>query len=303
MNDVPPERRAGKAPEGLPARQQTGAHLRILAERVPPPSRANDQIVVAMAIIAALGGLGFGVAFLLGAPPAAYGSALAVALLALGVAVRRFFTDRFADVEALEPRPPADDAAAPVAEVHALPRRGFLGRVIAAATGLVALGLAAPVASLGPLPHTAPQRPGWAAGRRVVTSDGTPVRPEDLAPGSVLTVWPEDAVAVELASVMLLRLSGGAPEPPTNLDWVVDDTVLAYSKVCTHAGCPVGLFRERDAALFCPCHQSTFDVRRGATPTFGPAARALPQLPLEVDADGYLVASDDFTDPVGPPVG
>jgi ubiquinol-cytochrome c reductase iron-sulfur subunit len=83
----------------------------------------------------------------------------------------------------------------------------------------------------------------------------------------------------------------------------VVDGLVAYAKVCTHAGCPVGLFRERDDALFCPCHQSTFDVRRGAEPTFGPAARALPQLPLAVDDEGYLVAAGDFTEQVGPAFG
>jgi ubiquinol-cytochrome c reductase iron-sulfur subunit len=80
----------------------------------------------------------------------------------------------------------------------------------------------------------------------------------------------------------------------------VVENVVAYSKVCTHAGCPVALYREQDDALFCPCHQSTFDPSRGAVPTFGPAARALPQLPLGLDDQGYLVALDDFQAQVGP---
>ena len=75
---------------------------------------------------------------------------------------------------------------------------------------------------------------------------------------------------------------------------------MAYSKVCTHAGCPVGLYRAREHQLLCPCHQSTFDVLRGAVPVFGPAARPLPQLPISVDAEGYLVALGDFPDPIGP---
>ncbi len=76
--------------------------------------------------------------------------------------------------------------------------------------------------------------------------------------------------------------------------------LVAYSKVCTHAGCPVALYRERDNALFCPCHQSTFDPSQGARPTFDPAARSLPQLPLDVDGQGHLVARSDFQAQVGP---
>jgi ubiquinol-cytochrome c reductase iron-sulfur subunit len=82
-------------------------------------------------------------------------------------------------------------------------------------------------------------------------------------------------------------------------EWSVDG-VVGYSKICTHAGCPVGLYRAEAHELLCPCHQSTFDVLRGAVPVFGPAARALPQLPLDVDGEGFLIARGDFAEPVGP---
>ena len=82
-------------------------------------------------------------------------------------------------------------------------------------------------------------------------------------------------------------------------DWTVDD-IVAYSKLCTHVGCPVGLYQTELGLLLCPCHQSTFDVMRWATPIFGPAARPLPQLPLGLDGEGYIVATGDFSDPVGP---
>jgi ubiquinol-cytochrome c reductase iron-sulfur subunit len=281
-------------------------HLRVLSESIPPESQINDTIVIFTSVLAAVGGLGFGLGLLLGLPLWLYGTFLAVALLSLGLAVRRFFLDRYADVEAMEPRehPIADeDASAPISEVRSIPRRGFLGRVLGGAAALLGIGLAAPVVSLGPAPGDELRRTAWERGRRVVTTDGEPVRPGDIAVGGVLTVWPEGAVNVEIAAVMLLRLSGGPPEPPTNADWVVDEGLVGYSKICTHAGCPVGLFRERDDALFCPCHQSTFDARRGAEPTFGPAARALPQLPMAVDGEGYLTALDDFTEQVGPAFG
>jgi ubiquinol-cytochrome c reductase iron-sulfur subunit len=87
--------------------------------------------------------------------------------------------------------------------------------------------------------------------------------------------------------------------PGERAAWAPEGCV-GYSKICTHAGCPVGLYRSEAHQLLCPCHQSTFDVLRGAVPVFGPAARPLPQLPMEVDADGYLVARGDFHEPVGP---
>jgi ubiquinol-cytochrome c reductase iron-sulfur subunit len=82
--------------------------------------------------------------------------------------------------------------------------------------------------------------------------------------------------------------------------WVPDGTHVAYSKICTHAGCPVGLYRAESQSLICPCHQSQFDVADGGKPFFGPAARPLPQLPLGVDEEGILVAQGDFPEPVGP---
>jgi len=75
---------------------------------------------------------------------------------------------------------------------------------------------------------------------------------------------------------------------------------VAYSKICTHVGCPAALYEQTTHHILCPCHQSTFDAVRGAQVTFGPATRALPQLPITVDAEGYLVARHDFTEPVGP---
>ena len=74
----------------------------------------------------------------------------------------------------------------------------------------------------------------------------------------------------------------------------------AYSKICTHLGCPTSLFEQQTNRILCPCHQSQFNALEYGKPIFGPAARALPQLPITVDDEGYLVARSDFTEPVGP---
>ena len=117
----------------------------------------------------------------------------------------------------------------------------------------------------------------------------------------------EDALAK--AGVILIKFAPGELHIPTNYDggtlvstmnWTIDNSLVAYSKICTHVGCPVALYEQTTHHILCPCHQSTFDAANGANVIFGPAARALPQLPLMVDSDGYLAAASDFTQPVGP---
>lgn len=273
--------------------------LQVIERREPPPSSINDAIVTLTAVGAAIAAVVFAVSLVLDAPIGLYGGALAAALLLLAVAVRRYFTGRYPDVIAVEPRVGADDVTADVAAVEPVTaRRSFLTRILAGAAGVVGLSLVSFVPSLGPSPGDTLRKTKWARGVRLVTSDGQPVRAADVPAGGVSNIWPEDGIGHERSSVLLLRLRTPAV-PPTRLDWLVSNLV-AYSKVCTHAGCPVALYRERDNALFCPCHQSTFDPSRGAVPTFGPAARSLPQLPLGTDAQGYLVALGDFEAQVGP---
>jgi len=285
--------------------RQQRPHLRVISEETPPPSQANDALVIGSAIIAALAGVGFAVALALHTSIVVYGTALAIGLLALGFGVRRYFADQYPDVEAVESRH-ADqrpDDPAPIGDVRPVERRSVLRRALIGASGVFGLSLLAPVPSLGPAPGDALRRTAWRRGTRLVTTAGDPIRADSVAAGGISTVWPEGAINNEISAVVLVRLRGLAFKPPTNAEWIVDDELVAYSKVCTHAGCPVGLFRERDNALFCPCHQSTFDAVRGAIPTFGPTARALPQLPLGVDGQGFLIALGDFTEQVGPAYG
>lgn len=139
---------------------------------------------------------------------------------------------------------------------------------------------------------------------RLVQIDGTPVRPTDMAAGAMMTVFPAvpGGAKASDAAVMLFRLR--ANEPVKYRDAAHESyrfgNYYAYSKICTHVGCPVSLYEQQTGRILCPCHQSQFDVNDGARPVFGPAARPLPQLPITVDDEGYFIATSDFTEPVGP---
>jgi ubiquinol-cytochrome c reductase iron-sulfur subunit len=145
----------------------------------------------------------------------------------------------------------------------------------------------------------------WADGVRLVRDDGTPIRPGDQEPGSLETVFPAVPGGNRQAdaATMLIRLR---PEQVESLrpreghsDFAYGEYV-AYSKICTHAGCPVSLYEQETSRILCPCHQSQFDVTQGAKPVFGPATRALPQLPLGVDDEGFFIARSDYIEAVGP---
>jgi ubiquinol-cytochrome c reductase iron-sulfur subunit len=196
--------------------------------------------------------------------------------------------------------PPEREAAAEALDLDEITRRRFLVRMLLGAGGLLAAALALPAFSLGPQPGRELFVSGWRPGARLVGGDGEPIRPEDVLEGAVRTVFPDGAVGRPDSPAMLIRLRPSDLRLPEDRHGMAFDGCVAYSKICTHAGCPVGLYRAEDQVLICPCHQSTFDVTRGAVPVFGPAARRLPQLALGVDADGYLVADGDFDEPVGP---
>jgi ubiquinol-cytochrome c reductase iron-sulfur subunit len=167
---------------------------------------------------------------------------------------------------------------------------------------LAALGvvLLFPIRSLGPSPGRSLLRTAWRRGSRVVTPEGEPVAAEALPVGGVLTVFPEGHTDAADSQAILIRVDPAALTPPPGRQGWAPGGNLAYSKICTHAGCPVGLYEDRTGQLFCPCHQSAFDVLGGARPIAGPATRSLPQLPLAIDDEGYLQAGGDFSEPVGP---
>lgn len=148
----------------------------------------------------------------------------------------------------------------------------------------------------------------WKKGTRLVKDPtGTPIKASDVTIGSVFHVIPEGLNEADhkleekaKAAVLLVRLDPAElKEDPAKASWSYDG-IVAYSKICTHVGCPVALYEQHTHHLLCPCHQSTFDVTEHCKVVFGPASRPLPQLPIMVDKDGYLVAQDDFNEPVGP---
>jgi ubiquinol-cytochrome c reductase iron-sulfur subunit len=180
------------------------------------------------------------------------------------------------------------------------PGRRSVLRLFWAAGGALALAAVFPVRSLGPAPGRALLTTSWRPGARLVDQDGRPVRVETLQVGGTVTAFPQGASHAADSQVVVVRVEPDRIQPRPGRETWSPEGYVAYSKICPHVGCPVGLYQADTHELLCPCHQSTFDVLDGARPRFGPATRSLPQLPLEVDRDGFLVAQDDFDEPVGP---
>ena len=184
--------------------------------------------------------------------------------------------------------------------VDEIRRRRFLTRMLIGAAG--ALGLAAlfPIRSLGQAPGDSLFVTDWSPGARLVTADGEPVTVDTLETNSFTTVFPEGFVGSADSQAVLIRVEPDQLQLPPDRAAAAPDGLVVYSKICTHAGCPLGLYLAATQELRCPCHQSTFDVLDGARPVYGPAPRPLPQLPIEIGDDGILRATGDFTEPVGP---
>lgn len=177
-------------------------------------------------------------------------------------------------------------------------RRLIVGSLGVAGAAIVA-GLGSTVDAWGPPPATFAGTP-WRLGRTLVDQDGKPVHLDDLEVGGALGVLPEGFTSLPMVPCMLIRLPPGVNRPLRGRSAWTPDDYICYSKVCTHAGCAVNMYDRRTYMMMCPCHQSTFEVTRGAVPVFGPAVDPLPQLPLRVDASGTLRSSGDLSHPPGP---
>jgi len=259
------------------------------------------------------------------------GLGIALALLAIGIGAIHWSKAVMSDREFIEPRHATrgrdttrEGAVAVFREANE--EAGF-GRRTAIRGSLIAALVASILPGItlfrGLAPESSPENPiagdpvallshtMWKKGERLAHDpSGEPIRAADLTLGSAVHVIPasladlshHDGYLEEKAKaiVLLMRLlPEQLPAERNKLEWSYDG-IVAYSKVCTHVGCPVALYEQQTHHLLCPCHQSQFDVSRSAAVIFGPAARPLPQLPITVDDEGYLVAQSDFTEPVGP---
>jgi ubiquinol-cytochrome c reductase iron-sulfur subunit len=277
---------------------------------------AAELVVIALLLLTAAGAAFFVVAYAVGWSTqvlgGALGGTLALLALALGVIAHRLVVEE----EIAEDYPPPEnpeEQAAVLQIVHESGSRITRRRMLGAAGGLAgaALGAAfvAPAVSLGPLFETSKlNETPWRRGRRLVDENGRPWSADQIGTGTFYTAFPEGADQDAIASPLILVKLDPADIrlPPERRAWAPEG-ILAYSKICTHAGCAIALYRnplfdrvEPGHALVCPCHYSTFDPATGGTVLFGPAGRPLPQLPLTIAADRGLRAAGNFSGPVGP---
>ncbi|MRG58380.1 Rieske 2Fe-2S domain-containing protein [Agromyces sp. CFH 90414] len=251
-----------------------------------------------------------------------FGLGAALALLAIGFGVVHWGKAVMTDVELVDERHPIggspETQAAAVQVFQDSDRESGFTRRTAIRNSLIGALLVFPIPALVLFRGFAPQdqlpvpllsHTMWKKGTRLALDpSGVPIRAADVTIGSAFHVIPEGLQDLEhgkleekaKAAVLLMRLNPDElNEREDRKDWSYDG-IVAYSKICTHVGCPVALYEQHTHHLLCPCHQSQFDVANHCEVIFGPAARALPQLPIAIDDEGYLVAQSDFTEPVGP---
>jgi ubiquinol-cytochrome c reductase iron-sulfur subunit len=300
--------------------------------------RAELQVVglLLLSILAAIGGVAGYFLFPAGETlgqlrlgNTALGLGLGLGMLGIGLAAVHWAKALMNDAEQIEMRHElrGDDATragavdklqAGIADAN-VARRPLIKGALAGALALAPLPFVLPlVGNLTPdwditrFRYTAwRNKPSGAAGRRLaIDPTNEPIRAADVTIGSAFHVIPQDLGDLPgedhflnekaKAVVLLVRMHPDEMKvSPGREDWSYHG-IVAYSKVCTHVGCPVALYEQNTKHLLCPCHQSTFDLADEARVIFGPADRALPQLPISVDEEGYLIATSDFHEPVGP---
>jgi ubiquinol-cytochrome c reductase iron-sulfur subunit len=271
-------------------------------------TRAVERWIAICFAVSILAALGLFAVYATGGQTQAEGALLALALGGVGAGLllwaKRLMADIAHETQPRHPTPsPAElESAAETIEegVDEIRRRRFLTRMLLGAAG--ALGLAAlfPIRSLGQAPGDSLLVTDWTPGARLVTIDGEPVTIDTLETDSFTTVFPEGFEGSADSQAVLIRVDPDQLQLPPDRAAGAPDGFVVYSKICTHAGCPLGLYLAATQELRCPCHQSTFNVLDGAKPVYGPAPRPLPQLPIEIGDDGVLRATSDFTEPVGP---
>jgi quinol---cytochrome c reductase iron-sulfur subunit len=282
------------------------------------PDRRAENRVLALLGLTSLAALAFVVVYAL--DPVSHrtqflGLTLGVALASLAAACivveKHLVVTEELEAPYSEPDPEAQDEIAEIVSESGsrFTRRRLLVLGGAAAGGTLGLALVAPVLSLGPLLETRSLvTTPWRPGRRLVDTSGRELKADAIEEASFYTALPEGAPREQLgAPLLVVRLDPGELDLPDGREDWAPEGIVAYSKICTHAGCAVALYREPNfdvaqpkPALICPCHYSTFDPAAGGKVLSGPAGRPLPQLPLEIGPDGALRAAGNFSGPIGP---
>ena len=323
-----PARRVGRRP---PATEQTAIDLGTGAESplmhaeelAPEETKFLEMLISALFGLAALGAVGFVVAYVTVPRHSALGQymnyalggCLAVSLLGLGAGLALWAITMLPHGNAVQERhefqsPPEEERDAENiflegAQQMGLGQRKMMRRSLLAASALLPIPAVMLARDFGPLPGTSLRHTGWKKGDKLVDVETRlPYRIGDLEIGSIATVMPEGFTNVNdmaLAPTILIRFAPGEIKSQKEMNWGYKDHV-AYSKICSHAGCPISLYEQQTHHLLCPCHQSTFDMANDADVIFGPAARRLPQLKISIDPDGFFVAAkpNGYTEPVGP---
>ncbi|WPO74283.1 MULTISPECIES: Rieske 2Fe-2S domain-containing protein [unclassified Streptomyces] len=248
----------------------------------------------------------------------ALGLTLGLALFCIGAGAVHWARTLMSDVEVADDRHPIEAEPEVKAKVMAdfkagaeesqFGRRKLIRNTMFGALALVPLSGVVLLRDLGPLPEDKLRHTKWAKGKKLVNMNtNEPLRPSDVQVGSLTFAMPEGMsehdhdfqTQIAKAALMIVRIQPEDIKDKRELEWS-HDGVVAYSKICTHVGCPISLYEQQTHHVLCPCHQSTFDLSDGARVIFGPAGHALPQLRIGVNEEGYLEALGDFEEPVGP---
>jgi ubiquinol-cytochrome c reductase iron-sulfur subunit len=291
-------------PDGRPALVNAGP----AGPAASADERRSTRVIAAGFIIAIVAALTLAAVYANGGQPQAEGALLALALGGLGFGITAWGKYLMPNGPYIQEREDLPSRAADLLAFESayergeeqIARRTMLARLMTGAVAALGVALVFPIRSLGPNPGRSLLQTSWGPGVRMVKADGSAIKVDELAVGGVATVFPEGHTDAADAQVVLIRYAETPVVTRKGRETWSPEGYLAYSKVCTHAGCPVGLYQQQTGQLLCPCHQSLFDVPDGARPVFGPAPRSLPQLPIAVNSEGFLISQRDFTEPVGP---
>ncbi|MER5442204.1 Rieske 2Fe-2S domain-containing protein [Streptomyces sp. NPDC002790] len=248
----------------------------------------------------------------------ALGTTLGVALFCIGAGAVHWARTLMSDVEVASERHPIEAEPEVRAQVMSdfadgaresqFGRRKLIRNTLFGALALVPLSGVVLLRDLGPLPEKKLRTTSWKKGLTLVNMNtNEPLRPSDIAVGSLTFAKPEGLeehdedfqTNIAKDALMLVRIQPENIKDKQELEWS-HEGIVAYSKICTHVGCPISLYEQQTHHALCPCHQSTFDLSDGARVIFGPAGHALPQLRIGVNAEGHLEAKSEFAEPVGP---